>query len=550
MMKGVFQKIQDLDASLSYITGFNWLTAFVRDNRALLIFLCVIGVIAYGGDIFNFSLNIDSENHAFDYGAKAGWVAQGRWGMYFLSSILLPDAIMPVIPMLIAVAGSAIGALFFVHTLSSSRSIADYLAAPIAIACPVIYFAFYFTTLGYGVGIAFAVTSYGMYMLTRWTRGGAIVAALCFCFGIGIYQAVMPLIAVIFLLYLVSSVIQVKNISAITFIKQCAVFFLVMSLAYLLYEIVKYCSLRYVKISFDSGYMSGFISYKNTWEYFSTTIEKTLPKAYNYYTGGSAYYLYDLLVLKVLFFLTLGFSILAIARSTNSWLVRILAVLALLLAITAPMLMHVLNSGYMPPRTVMGVPQVLAGMVFFTMSSRSNALKSITAVLVIACVYKFCVINNRYSFSNAMVWQADKDLSLSIQQRIATVLPKISSAKDHHAVYPIELVGWVEYAESPILTQREVVGASFYKWGAGDVERVERLFRTMAVFNYRAATQAERISVVEEAKKMPDWPYEGSVDVINGVIVVKISEYNPNQFLRMCSPPFDTDPVCVKNLPR
>ncbi len=550
MTKGVFQKIQDLDASLSHITGFDRLTVFVRDNRALLIFLCVVGIIAYGGDIFNFSLNIDSENHALDYGAKAGWVAQGRWGMYFLSSMLLPDAIMPVIPMLIAVAGSAIGALFLVHTLSSSRGIADYLAAPIAIACPVIYFAFYFTTLGYGVGIAFAVTGYGMYMLTRWTWSGAIVAALCFCFGIGIYQAVMPLIAVIFLLYLVSSVIHGENISVITFIKQSAVFILVMCLAYFLYEIVKRWSLSYVNISFDSGYMSGFISYKNTWEYFSTAIGKTLPKAYNYYTGGSTYYLYDLLVLKALFFLTLIVSILAIARANNPWFVRMLAMLALFLAIITPMLMHVLNSGYMPPRTVMGVPQVLAGLVFFTMSSRSKALKSITAVLVIACVYKFCVINNRYSFSNAMVWQADRELSLSIQQRIATVLPKISPEKDHHAVYPIELVGWVEYTESPIFIQREVVGASFYKWAAGDVERVERLFRTMAVFNYRAATQAERISVVEEAKKMPDWPYDGSVDVINGVIVVKIREYNPNQFLSMCSPPFETDPVCVNNLPR
>ena len=135
---------------------------------------------------------------------------------------------------------------------------------------PVIYFAFYFTTLGYGVGIAFAVTGYGMYMLTRWTWSGAIVAALCFCFGIGIYQAVMPLIAARFLLYLVSSVIHEENISVITFIKQSAVFILVMCLAYFLYEIVKRWSLSYVNISFDSGYMSGFISYKNTWEYFST----------------------------------------------------------------------------------------------------------------------------------------------------------------------------------------------------------------------------------------------------------------------------------------
>ena len=115
MSKGIFQKIQDFDANFLRVTGFEQLVIFFRDNKALLIFLSIIAVIAYGGDVFNFSLNIDSENHAFDYGAKGGWVSQGRWGMYFLNSMLLPDAIMPVIPMLIAIVGSVIGALFFVQ---------------------------------------------------------------------------------------------------------------------------------------------------------------------------------------------------------------------------------------------------------------------------------------------------------------------------------------------------------------------------------------------------------------------------------------------------
>ena len=549
MSQGILYKIKNFDADLARVAGFEKVTGFISANKVLLVYLFIIGLLAYGGDVFNFSLNIDSENHAFDYGAKAGWVSQGRWGMYFLNLILLPDAIMPVIPMLIAIAGSAIGALFFVHILSSSRGPADYFAAPIAIACPVIYFAFYFTALGYGVGIAFAVTGYGMYMLTRWTWLGAIVAAICFCFGIAVYQAVLPLIAILFCLYFVSSVIEGNKQTLVTLVKQNAIFLLVMALAYVLYEIIKRWSLSYMQIAFDSGYMSGFISYKPTMEYFASALEKTFPVARNYYTGGSLYYLYDLISLKILFYLTFGASIVRIFCSNNAWLVRILAVFLLLFAIAAPMLMHLLNSGYMPPRTVLGVPQVLAGLVFFTMCSRSNILRVVTAALVIACVYNFCVINNRYAFSNAMVWQADRDLSLLLQPRIAEVLSKIAPEKDRHAVYPMEIVGWVEYAETPILVQREVIGASFYKWAAGDVERVERLFRTMGIFDYRAATQAERLSVVEQAKNMPDWPYKGSVDVINGIIVIKFREYNPNQFLSMCRPPLDADPVCMTNMP-
>lgn len=549
MSKGILQKIQDFDAGLPRITGFEKLIDFVVTNKALMAYLFIIGILCYGGDVFNFSLNIDSENHAYGYGAKGSWVSQGRWGMYFLNSILLPDSIMPVIPMLISIAGSVVGAIFFVHTLSASRGAADYLAAPIAIACPVIYFAFYFTTLGYGVGIAFAVTCYGMYMLTRWTWLGVIMAAVCFCFGIGIYQAVLPLIAVIFCLYLVSSAIHEEKLSLFIFIKRSAIFLSVMVLAYVLYEIIKRGSLKYLGLSFDSGYMSGFVTYQPGWEYFTKALDKTWLAAINFYTGGKDYYLYDLLCLKILFFLTLGASVFRILCARNSWIIRILAIFALAFAIVAPMVMHLMNTGYMPPRTVIGVSQVLAGLVFFTMCSRSKALQGITAMLVIACIYNFSVINNRFAFSNAMVWQADRELSLLLQQRIAEVLPKIAPTKDHHAVYPIEIVGWIEYPTTPIFVSREVVGASFYKWGAGDVERIERLFKTMGTTDYRAATKAQRLSVVEQAQKMPDWPYAGSVDVINGVIVIKFREYNPNQFLSMCRPPLDKDPVCVKNLP-
>lgn len=549
MAHELIQKLRSLDADLPRLTGFEKVKPFLLANKTLLIYLSIIGILAYGTDIFNFSLNIDSENHAFGYGAKAAWVSQGRWGMYFLNTVLLPDSIMPVVPILIAVAGSVIGAVFLVHTLSSSRGAADYLAAPIAITCPIVYFAFYFTTLGYGVGIAFAVTGFGMYMLTRWTWFGALVAAACFCFGISIYQAVLPLLAAVFGLYLVSSVIGGEKVTVLAFIKRVAVFLAVMVLAYVMYEIIKRLSLRYLQVAFDTGYISGFVAYQPTLKYFVETLIKTYPIALAYYTGGQQYYLYNLIALKALFCLTLVVSVFRILSADNPWLVRILALFALGAAILAPMMMHIMNNGYMPPRTVLGVPQVLAGLVFFTMCSRSKMLQTVTAILAIACIYKFCVANNRYAFSDAMVWQADRELSVAIQQRIAEVLPEIAPVRDMNGVYPIEIVGWVEYAQTPIFVQREVVGASFYKWAAGDVERVERLFRSMGENNYRAATKQERLSVVEKAKGMPDWPYEGSVRAINGIIVIKLREYNPNQFLSMCTPPLDKDPVCIENLP-
>jgi hypothetical protein len=542
--------MRQLDQDWWRVIGLEKLQQVLNKNRALLIYLLVVGVLAFGVDIFSFSLNIDSENHAYYFGAQGGWVAQGRWGMYVLSLLLLPDVVMPWVPILIAVVGAVIGAAFLVHTLSPVRSAADYIAAPIAIACPVIYFAFYFTTLGYGVGVAFAVTGLGIYCLSRGKWLTAMVAALCFCFGIAVYQAVLPMIAVLFGLYVVSYVIERPDFTFAHVLKHMALFVVSLLLAYALYTTISKLLLHYMEITFDSGYMSNFMSYQLTTDYFWQTMKKTWPIAVNYYMGGKDYYLYNLLSLRLLFAFALAVTLFRIACAPASGWVRVVAVLLLLAVLIAPMVMHLLNSGYMPPRTVMGVPQVLAGLVFFAMGSRSKIVQSITAVLAIACLYNFCVANNRYAFSNYMVWQADRELSVKIQDRIGAVLPKIAPVSNPHEVYPIELVGWIEYPETSIFTQREVIGASFYKWAAGDVERVERLFRTMGVSRYRAATREERLSVVERAQAMPAWPYEGSVDVINGIIVIKLREYNPNQLMVICQPPLDVTETCKRYAPQ
>jgi len=542
--------MQRLDKNWPRLTGFECLSQGIVNNKSLLLYLCVIGVLAYAGDIFTFSLNIDSENHAFEFGAKGGWAMQGRWGMYVLSALLLPDAVMPIIPILIAVVGAVVGAVFFVHILSPVRSAADYVAAPFLIACPVIYFAFYFTTLGYGLGIAFAVSGFGMYLLTKKEWPTTIAAAVCFCFSIAIYQAILPLLAAIFSLFIVSLIIASDAVKLRCLIVYAIHFLAAVIVGYVASVLINKLVLHYNQWSFDSGYIYNFVNYQFTKSYLIEALEKTFIAGKNYYTGGKDYYLYNLVSLKLLFTVTLLATLFRIICAPVAWGFRVLALLLLLAAIAAPMAMHMLNNGYMPPRTVLGVPQVLAGLVFFAMGVRSNVVRSIVALLTVVCLYNFCVANNRYAFSNYMVWQADRELSTKIQQQIAKVLPKIAPVNDPNASYPMELVGWIEYPETPIFTQREVVGASFYKWAAGDVGRTEGLFKTMGIVKYRAATREERLSVIEQAQAMPSWPYEGSVDVINGIIVIKFREYNPNQLMVICQPPLDTTEVCKKYYPQ
>jgi hypothetical protein len=197
-MPDLSRSLKAVDDALGRHLRLDAARGFVLANRGLMIYLAALAVLAFGYDLATFSLRIDSEFHALRFGAKREWIEQGRWGMYFLNAWLMPDAVMPFLPMLIGLLGLACGVLFFLLSLSGQRTPSDYLAAPLAIGCPLLAFGFYFTTLNYGLGVALAVAGAGLYALTRWRWSTAVWAIACFAFAIGIYQATALLIPVLF----------------------------------------------------------------------------------------------------------------------------------------------------------------------------------------------------------------------------------------------------------------------------------------------------------------------------------------------------------------
>jgi hypothetical protein len=105
-----------------------------------------------------------------------------------------------------------------------ARTVADYLAAPLAIGCPLLAFGFYFTTLNYGLGVAIAAVGAGHYAMTRWNWSGAAFAIGLFAIAIGIYQATLPLILVMFGFYLVAQAVAVPHVEGKVLFRRFCVF--------------------------------------------------------------------------------------------------------------------------------------------------------------------------------------------------------------------------------------------------------------------------------------------------------------------------------------
>lgn len=523
--------LQSLDEKIYQSLRLEALYRVFAVNKYLFFYLMVLAFIAYGYDLFSFSLKIDSENHAVSAGEKVQWIQQGRWGMYYLNRYLLPDAIMPFVPVLIGMLGLVTGVFFYLISLSDHRGLRDILAAPLLVACPLLAFAFYFNTLGYGLGIAFALVGGGFYTLTRWSVVSALAAIVFFAVAIGIYQSVLLLIPVLLGFYIVVRVISVPDVLLKTLLRHLLIFFLVLLAAYCLYEAIKSLTLHIYRLPYDQGYLQGYLHFRLDKDYLFQVVPVTMSAAMDYYTGSAKYYFYSMDALAGLFYLALLVTVLQILIVRQAWSVKLIALLALAGALSSPLMMHLLNSGDMPPRTMLGVPFVLSGLVFAALSNNSKVLKLVLGVLVMACFIRFAVVNNRYALTNQMNWKADQDLSLMIIQRIHNLWHKLP---DHEAPYPVVLVGAWEAIETPLYINRDVIGASFFYWDGGSAERMVRLWFSMRQFDFRPASPAEELPVAEHAISMPVWPAAGAVDIVNGVIVVKIAEYSPHRIDVLC----------------
>jgi hypothetical protein len=185
----------------------------------------------------------------------------------------------------------------------------------------------------------------------------------------------------------------------------------------------------------------------------------------------------------------------------------------------------------MPPRTVLGVPFVFAGLVFAASFNNSKVLKAVLGLLVLACFFKFAATNSRYALASQLSWKADQDLSVQVLQRINLVLQRFPSQRPP---YPVALVGMLDRHETPLLIHRDVIGSSFYYVDGGSAGRVVGLWRSMRQFDFRHASAEEALAVADQAASMPIWPAEGSVSVVNGVLVVKIGEYSKHQIITLC----------------
>ena len=125
-------------------------------------------------------------------------------------------------------------------------------------------------------------------------------------------------------------------------------------------------------------------------------------------------------------------------------------------------------------------------------------------------------------YSSQVVWQADRDISNRIIERIYSLDPPIKSNK-----IDISFIGKYQHNENSLFIKTgDVFGASFYEWGNGNPYRINTFIKTLGENRFQIIIPDDKNGLLKYSEEMPIWPQKGSVALYNGVVIVKLSEKN------------------------
>jgi hypothetical protein len=490
----------------------------------LLAFALLLGLLAYGYLVFNVALAIDQEVAGFATFDRDNWLAQGRWTTWLITVLLIRDPIMPIVPMSIAILGLAGSWAITSVTWRWPIGRAHYLAAPFAICFPVLVHLLIFLDLSFAIGIGELLGSLAIWLFAARRGVRRALAVMPLTLAIGCYQ---PLILYPLVSGLVLLALRVPASGYRTTLLRAAQLAALLLLALVAYYAIWQGLLWATGLS--ASYVDRFFHFDALLGSPGPILARTFGFAWSMLNGGADLYLEKRRVLAVTLLLAGALVVLGSRRACRCPADHVLLLAMVAAFIGTPLLVVAMNLGWLPYRTLIGVPVGFAGLAFMAGTvDRPRLAGPLLAILCALCLLGFVNASNRLLYLHALVVQADRDLAIRIIDRAyALGLPEGGAA------LPAEFVGAHALPPSPAFPRvsSSTLGASFFEWDGGNPRRITAFMRSMGL-DLVPVSQGQRTALQPRIAAMPSWPASGSVQLLDGIVVVKFSDYSPQQRFR------------------
>lgn len=460
-------------------------------------------IFAYGFEITNFLPSIDEE---YKDNFK-GTLSFGRWGHALLRNYILPEPFVPYFTIL-----TAILLLSATATISSRligfKGITSISFAILMVALPQAAYQLEFSNQAETISIAFLASAASIYFLDKFSFKNFILLSTTLIIPASIYQSILffPLsLALIKIAY--SSVHGDENIKSSA--KKISFLFLAMAYAVFANYITTKIIQSYYKAP-QASYISNMIYWGN---YDSIYLIKNLFWSIVNALSGKNYEGLNLFSATIISFFTCIIMVFRVREGS-----RLTFIIAISMSVISPFTLTFLTGTELSPRTSTQLPIVFAGISAIAISTIGAARIGL-AISIIALI-SGGAISNSLMYSDYMARVADINTANRMVAIAHYKYPEFNEDK-----IPVYFYGSFTPKNSWKTNSRaDVFGASFFSWDGGNNKRIYAFLSTSNIAEFKRPTDAQINKAIEHAKTMKPWPSSSSIELNDGVLIIKLGE--------------------------
>ena len=482
----------------------------------------------HGYEIFNFTLSIDEELLQGSNEALAH-IGQGRWGIALRYWLLIPDATLPITPIATGLALYAIAFTLLIGKFKIQHWQSVVVAAPFFFGFPVLVYDLAFSGVAINNGIAALVTVAAVYASDRFSIARFILAALLISIAISLYQSFLFFAIVLFIANFARNYWPFNgDLRRSQLVAGASWYGLIVIAAVFCYSIIELVFLWVAGQPIE--HIGEFYRPDFLIAHPSTVVARTLYESLSIYSGISPIFLGNSLYYQVILGAFMLTTIYNIYYSYNSRKEVIPLLVCAVAMFATPFIQYPVSQGYMPYRTLVAVPAVIT-IISLSAAELSTPFvrKYLLLPLALLVMIEFSWISNKQYYGGHWALERDKTLATQIISRITDVVP-------NQKVYTIAVVGAPARKHSLLIPDiaTSTLGASFFEWDGGNVNRIAAFLNIVSDAEFRAATPKQSLRAIEKSATMPTWPAKGSVADRGDAVVIKFSDATEGQLQLLC----------------
>ena len=513
------------------------LYVFLKENRAVLWISMLTVIFSYGQMLTDFRIGVDSEaNMNSPEYILQSWYTVNRFSLVWLKNLFHMRELNPFAENFLMLVGMTLcgvtgSFLFYVCSGRSGKMRGFCRIFPfLFLSHPCFVQQFAFTLQAAEVALCMLAVLLSVFCVTCWIsekRSGWLAAGLVFMvIGFGGYQALVPFYMAAALAGYIIYYRFHDGMGRFFYLGAAVRHAAAFAVGYILYTLAgRAVTLWKFGPDFSVGYLEDQIAWKSRSAWECVLMIKSYMEEVVW--GRGPYYGPVFLAGSVIFLLYVlcGW----ISERRREYILLVAAALALIIS---PFYLCFYQGSGILMRSQLCLPFTsafvgAAALLAFARETGNAVQKkflrsaaALTAVFLVLAGIRQASISSRAVFIAQMSYENDKSVAAQIVSRMQDL--GSSDAGTHIAMLGT-LDSWLKDEE----LRREIIGYSIFEWDAAGPVGVTRRgvgFMEAHGYPYEAATEEEYAAALAQGGAMPSWPADGSVQVLDGVVIVKFSD--------------------------